>query len=270
MDEESGNNDEISESESNGINPMSESDEEIDENTDEPEIAEITQLGPPIQLRNTNPINPNLVNRILTDNENPRNQSNPSQQNRRNNGVRRHSMLPINTRLLHAEVAIRNGYHVDITTDQEMEPTELNALTDIALMRFINAWIGNSEVQTTQNPNNDNRLVDSSPTLLDHFLAGCREFIEILMAYSVDIPYVGPHILTAYLFILNSIERTLNSFRSADENSELSSDDDTISVCSEETLVSETQNFEYQESDEDIEIKIVFLDDRREILKVYP
>merc|ERR1712178_180804 len=105
----------------------------------------------------------------------------------------------------------------------------------------------------------------------DHFISGLREFIEILMAYSIDIPYIGHHILTAYLFILNSIERILSSFRS-DEESENSDEYENSSICSEETLVSEENGgtLDFSESEDDIEIKVVFLDDRRETLKVHP
>merc|ERR1712178_4491 len=124
--------------------------------------------------------------------------------------------------------------------------------------RFISAWIG-----STEGNNQNMRLFDNSnsPSLLDHFISGLREFIEILMAYSIDIPYIGHHILTAYLFILNSTERILSSFRS-DEESENSDEYENSSICSEETLVLEENGgtLDFSESEDDIEIKVVFLD----------
>jgi len=132
-------------------------------------------------------------------------------------------------------------------------------------MRLLNVWMGSNETQSRTSVG-----VVNSPSLLDHFIAGGREFIEILMSYSVDIPYAGPYILTSYLFILNSIERTLNGFRRVVETEDLESEDE--SVCSEETIVSdeESSEIEHVHSEIDIEIKVVFLDDRREVLKVHP
>jgi len=234
--------------------------------------ADLEQLGPPISLREPVRNNRSIINRPLR-NINPTHPTqnttrNPTQNLLQNRRTRRRTPLvrrPFqNSRLLHAEVAIRNGYHVDITTDGEMDNSELNALTDIALMRLLNVWMGSNETQSRTSVG-----VVNSPSLLDHFIAGGREFIEILMSYSVDIPYAGPYILTCYLWILNAIERTLNSFRSA-EVEELESEDE--SVCSEETIVSEDEFsvVEHIDSEIDIEIKIVFLDDRREVLKVHP
>lgn len=228
--------------------------------------ADLEQLGPPISLSDTNTARDNrsIINRPLR-NSNP---TNSTQTRAQSTGRRPLVRRPlVNSRLLHAEVAIRNGYHVDITTDGEMNTTELNALTDIALMRLLNVWMGSTE---TQSRTNVHGVTQNSPSLFDHFIAGGREFVEILMSYSVDIPYAGPYILTSYLFILNAIERTLSSFRSDVEADDSESEDE--SVCSEETIVSdgESSEIEHIDSGTDIEIKVVFLDDRREVLKVHP
>ena len=50
-------------------------------------------------------------------------------------------------------IGTTHGYHVAITTDDEMDQDELNALTDIALLRFINSWIGNANL-VNQNTTN--------------------------------------------------------------------------------------------------------------------
>ena len=103
------------------------------------------------------------------------------------------------------------------------------------------------------------RLCDCVFRLLDHFLAGCREFIEILMAYSVDIPVIGPYILTGYLFILNSIESGLNSFRSGeDEDEDDEDDEDSDEVFETEDTESQTDSVtEFIPSPEDIEVQYV-------------
>ena len=81
---------------------------------------------------------------------------------------------------LHVEVAIRDHYNVDIRANGDIGQTELDALTDMALIRVLNNWSGNAAMRPNAQSSNESIFTG----LMEAFLLGVRETVEIIMAYA--------------------------------------------------------------------------------------
>lgn len=192
---------------------------------------------------------------------------------------------------LHVEVAIRDHYNVDIRANGDIGQTELDALTDMALIRVLNNWSGNAAIRPNAIHNDDTIFAG----LLEAFLLGARETIEIIMAYAMDLPHIGPHILQFYLWFLTHIENFLAVMRNErgawsnrptrpqtpDTVMDSTTRDQTTQTASDtsqqpavrtdvDAAATEPEIEEFVPSDNDILLKIMFMDDTIEELMVHP